>query len=282
MIELGAHTLLYRAYPLERALEGIARAGYRYVGIWNDHAGAPLIPPEAGAPQIKAVRRRIEQAGLVPRMCFRFPAQDPRPEPALRRTVEVAAALGIPFALSSGPSPYVRAFTQRKRDMLFYREVQEYFAALRAVAPFAERLGVTIVMKPHMGITGTGADLADIVELIDHPAVRICYDAGNIAYYEGLRPEDDVHDCARYVRAVCIKDHRGARAIADFPPPGEGDIDHAAIFKTLVAAGFSGPALVERIDGLQSAEAIDVALEQARGYLEQAVEEVMKERASHA
>ncbi|MGH2353611.1 MAG: sugar phosphate isomerase/epimerase family protein, partial [Chloroflexota bacterium] len=270
-VELGAHTLPYRNYPFERALEGIARAGFNYVGIWNDHAKAPVIPPQAGGAEIDAVRRRIESAGLRPRMTFRFPAAEPDQAAQMRRTIEVAAALGAPFALSSGPSPYLKAFVERKRDMRFRRETDAYFAMLREVAPVAERAGVTIVMKPHMGVTGTGADLADIVELIDHPAVRICYDAGNIAFYEGLKPEEDVKDCARYVRAVCIKDHRGPRAHVDFPLPGEGEVDHAQLFRTLLDAGFAGPALVERIDRLESAEAIDAALAKARVNLERAL-----------
>ncbi|MDQ3700984.1 MAG: sugar phosphate isomerase/epimerase [Chloroflexota bacterium] len=272
-VELGAHTLPYRAYPLERALAGVAGAGYRYVGIWNDHAGAPLVPPAASDAQILELRRQIEAAGLQPRMAFRFPAEDPDPTAVMRRSVHVCGALGIPYLLSSGPSPYSgRGFEARKRDMLFRREAEAYFATLREVAPLAQRAGITIVVKPHMGVTGTGADLADIVELIDHPGLRVCYDAGNIAYYEGLTPEEDVKDCARYVRAVCIKDHRGGRANADFPTPGEGDVDHAAIFRTLLDAGFSGPALVERIDGQADAEAMDAALAQARVSLTQALE----------
>ena len=198
-IELGAHTLPYRAHPFDRALEGIAARGFGYVGIWNDHGGSPVVPPDAGPAQIDAVRRRIESHGLIPRMAFGFGNRQESRDAQLRRSIEVASALGIQYVISSGPGPYVKAFTQRKRDMLFRRECDEYIATLRALAPVAERAGVVITPKPHMGITGTGADLADLVELIDHPSVRICYDAGNIAFYEGLKPEDDVKDCARHV-----------------------------------------------------------------------------------
>ncbi len=273
-LELGAQTLPYRAFPFDRALEGIARAGFRYVGVWNDHAGGPVVPQDATPSHLDAVRRLIERHDLIPRMAFRFrSAGGDDPEAQLRRTVEVASALGIPFVISAGPSPYAaRAFAERKRDMLFQREAEAYFATLRRLAPIAQRAGVTIVCKPHMGVTGTGQDLADLVQLVDHPAVRVCYDAGNVAFYEGLKPEDDVKACAPYVRAVCVKDHRGPRANVDFPTPGTGDVDHAAIFRTLVGAGFGGPCLVERIDGLTAAPEIDAALEQARTYLESAAQ----------
>ena len=277
-IQLGAHTLPYRAHSLDRALEGIARAGYRYMGLWNDHAEQPLIPHDAPAATIDSVRKTIDSHSLIPRMAFRFPSDplDKDPAAPLRRTVEVAGALAIPFVISTGPSPYRRAPHARKRDMLFHKESESYFHVLRTVAPLAERAGVTIVLKPHMGVTGTGEDLADLVTLIDHPNVRVCYDAGNIAYYEGLTPEDDVKACAHLTRAVCLKDHRGDRFHPDFPIPGEGDVDHADIFRILLDADFSGPCLVERVDGTQKAtdmspDSIDAALAKARTNLEAAL-----------
>lgn len=270
-IALGAHTLPYRAYAFERALEGIVRAGYRSTGIWNDHAGTQVVPPDASSAHIAGVRRQVEAAGLAIHMVFRFPSATQGDVAQLRRTVEVAAELGCPFALTTGPSPYVRAFTERKRDMLFLRQAMDYIHLLRAVARDAERAGVTLVAKPHMGVTGTGEDLADLVEMVGSPALKICYDAGNIAFYEGLKPEDDLKTCVRHVAALCIKDHRGARFNADFPIPGEGEVDHESLFGTLLGAGFAGPCLVERIDGQPTAEAIDAALAQARQHMEQAI-----------
>lgn len=206
------------------------------------------------------------------RLSSGFPSRAADPAGQVRRAVEVAAALGCPFVTSHGPSPSLdQPSRPRKREMLYYREATAYLAALREVAPLAARLGVTIVLKPHAGITGTGEDLADIVRLLDHPAVRICYDAGNIAFFEGLDPAEDVAACAVYVRAVAIKDHRGAAGIEDVPIPGEGVVDHARLFRALLAAGFAGPCIIERIDGHEAADAMDAALVRARANLEAAV-----------
>jgi len=135
----------------------------------------------------------------------------------------------------------------------------------------AERRGVTILLKPHGGIAGTGMDLALLVERLGSPAVRVCYDPGNVRYYEGVRPEPDLPGVADLVRAVCIKDHRGGRANVDFPTPGDGEIDHVAIFRALDAVQFSGPCLIERIDGLSTPEETDRELARGRVYLEQAI-----------
>jgi len=48
-VGLGVHSQLYRHFPWPRALEGIARAGYTWIGIGHTHAGQPMIPPHLGA-----------------------------------------------------------------------------------------------------------------------------------------------------------------------------------------------------------------------------------------
>jgi sugar phosphate isomerase/epimerase len=87
--------------------------------------------------------------------------------------------------------------------------------------------------------------------------LKICWDAGNVSYYEGIYPDPDLPDLAPQVKAVCIKDHLGGRGEANFPVPGTGQIDHEAMFATLFGAGFDGPIAVERIDGRESAEKMD-------------------------
>jgi hypothetical protein len=50
MLELGAHMLPYRAYPFERALEGMAGVGFRYVGVSSEHAGVQVVRPASLSP----------------------------------------------------------------------------------------------------------------------------------------------------------------------------------------------------------------------------------------
>jgi sugar phosphate isomerase/epimerase len=64
-------------------------------------------------------------------------------------------------------------------------------------------------------------------------------------------------DLAPHVKSVCIKDHIGGRAEANFPVPGEGQIDHDLMFKILFGAGFNGPIAIERVDGKDNAAKMD-------------------------
>jgi sugar phosphate isomerase/epimerase len=73
------------------------------------------------------------------------------------------------------------------------------------------------------------------------------------------------------VKAVCIKDHLGLRGDENFPIPGQGQVDHELMFRTLFAAGFDGLMEIERLDGRDrgrlAPEIIDERLTAANHYL---------------
>ena len=48
-VSLGCETLPYRAHPLRRALEGIQKAGYRFVMPFSSHAGKAVFAPSLSA-----------------------------------------------------------------------------------------------------------------------------------------------------------------------------------------------------------------------------------------
>jgi sugar phosphate isomerase/epimerase len=272
---LGAMTIPYARWPLDRALAGIAGAGLRHVGLRPSHADGPLLPERPTARDCAALRRRVEGHGLIPALLFASRgAGDPAER--LRDDVDLVAELGIPFLLAIPVSPAPkfpkeRPAGERTGEMVWFTRVEAWLRQIVPAVRRAERRGITIVLKPHGGIAGTGEDLALLVERIGSPAVRVCYDPGNVAYYEGVRPEPDLPGVADLVRAVCIKDHRGGMAVEDFPTPGDGEIDHVAIFRTLHRAGFAGPCLIERIDGLASPEEADRELARGRASLERAI-----------
>lgn len=278
--QLGAMTIPYARWTLDRALEGIAGAGFSQVGIVRPLTDGPFYPERATASDYAAFRARIERHGLTPALMFASRGQGD-PAERLRDDVDRVAELGIPYLLvipiSPAPKfPGERPADEHPSEMIWFTRVEGWLRMIAPAVRRAERRGVTILLKPHGGIAGTGVDLALLVERLGSRAVRVCYDPGNISYYEGVRPEPDLPGVVDLVRAVCIKDHGGGRAVVDFPVPGDGEIDHTAIFRTLLAGGFDGPCLIERIDGLNSPEETDQALARGRGYLEGVIAEVMR------
>ena len=69
--QIGCMTLPYAAFPLARALEGIARGGFRFVGWGTTHQESPgvrrpVLAPEATAAQARQLAARCRRLGLEP------------------------------------------------------------------------------------------------------------------------------------------------------------------------------------------------------------------------
>lgn len=263
-VTTGCMTRPWSGYTLDRALEGIARAGYKYTAYVGQHEGQASYTLQSTDAEVEALRKRVEGFGLQAVAAW---AGDPLNygSEGMRRHVELAGVLGLKFLILS--SPYS---TKRQRPDLTVDE--EFATIVEPVLDLAESLGVGLHVKPHMGEFGTGPGLAALARRIDHPLFGVSYDPGNIHYYEGLRADEDVQDAAPYVRSMCVKDHRGAQRENDFPTPGEGDVNWPPIWQALAGANFEGFALVEVLGPKDGAEAIDQAAETVRRRLVEWVE----------
>lgn len=257
--QLACMTLPYSAYPVERALSGIAAAGYRHVAWGVNHRSRPLLGTDAPASEAAALAARCRDLNLEPVMMFatvHLEAANARTV-HLRR-IEQAAAARIPFLLTFGktePGQY-----------------ETFVANLKAIAGPAREAGVTVVIKQHGGNSGTGQACARIVAEVAEPSVRICYDAGNVLDYDNSDPIPDIETCAKDIRAFAIKDHRNWPKDEDCGP-GFGEIDHYRLLRPVLRTGLTMPLACENIfeplvPRPTTAEGVDALARRAREYLE--------------
>jgi sugar phosphate isomerase/epimerase len=272
---VACETLPYSEFALERALEGIAGAGYEYVALGRTHQKVDVLPTDASDGDAEAVARKVADAGLKTCVIFAATGDFSRPDAVAtyRRGLEFAGIMGVPQMLSWGPWEYKEWPGEKWADDEWHKISESWFDGMMQVVPYAEQLGIEIVLKPHTGVTAYGERLRYAVERIGSETVRVCYDGGNVHFYEGYDPAEDIKDCAEYVTAFCIKDHSGPRANPLFPPPGEGDVDDAAMLRVVNEYGFDGPLMVERFEGNWAKadmpiELIDERARVARLYLE--------------
>lgn len=269
-------TLPYSHLPFERAVEGLARSGYRYIGFGLRHQGEfvpSLEPTPAEIDQVGEVFRRY---GVEPFTMFaRAKVTDPNnleQIEALTRDLDMAVRLGIRYITSSGIGGY-KSFPDVPYTEEEMREPHSrYVEAMKIVGELVRERDLTIVLKPHTGNTATAGVLLQTLQEIGSPAVQAFYDPGNVRYYEGVDPAQDVKLIIGDMPLLCAKDHQGARAEGNFPVPGEGDVDFHAIFKHLHGIGFDGVVTVERVDGSDKASSldaqeIDARMERARNNL---------------
>ncbi|MBX9578705.1 MAG: sugar phosphate isomerase/epimerase [Gemmataceae bacterium] len=261
--QIACLTLPYSAFPLARALEGIKAAGYRYVawGVTHREDGkeVPVVAPDAPPAKAKELAGRCRDMGLEPVMMFStvYPEAKDGLEVLKARLLQAGAA-GVPQVLTFGHTKGGNKAVWLDR--------------LRKLGPVAADQNVTLVVKQHGGETGTGEACAAITREVNHPNIKVNYDAGNVLDYLDKDPIPDIKTCAGEVRSFCIKDHRNWPKDEDCGP-GFGEIDHYRLLHPVAFTGRDMPLACENIftpllPRPTKPERVDALAKRAREFLE--------------
>ncbi|WP_418855259.1 sugar phosphate isomerase/epimerase family protein [Ruthenibacterium lactatiformans] len=105
---------------------------------------------------------------------------------------------------------------------------ERFMEGLARAGRRAEELGLLIALETHGKRHGTGVSLLPFLQA--SPAVSLCYDTGNVLFYGGVSPLDDLPRCISHVGHMHLKDKAGAIDAWDFPALGKGMVDFAALF----------------------------------------------------
>ena len=237
-IPLGCFSRPWAAFEFDETLAGIAAAGFDHFGFLGLSHDQPSLDDDGSAiPEAEsAVLAALERHGLAPAILVSTVLLDAPREAGLARLhglVDQAIRFNVSVILEQGhgrPENYDR-----------------YFDLMRAAAPYAAEHGITIAVKPHGGLTTTGADCLAAVQRVNHPGYRLCYDPGNLLYYAGEDPVQALRSFAPYVAAMCIKDEVGGQGGSVTVSPGDGDVDFPTIFRILNDHGYAGPSIVETL-----------------------------------
>jgi len=264
--QIACMTLPYAQFPMARAIQGIARAGFRHIAWGTTHleggARRPALDVEAPPSDAKLLAARCRDAGLEPVMMFStVQLEEPGAAVAHLRRIDQAAAARVPFLLTFGKTTA--------------GQYETFMANLKQMAPAARHAGVTVVIKQHGGNTATGRSCARIVDEVGDAGLAICYDGGNVMDYEHEDPIPDIQQCWSKVRAFAIKDHRYTPKNQDCGP-GFGELDHYKLLTPVAHTGLDMPLACENIfepivARPSEAEGVDALARRAREFLETVV-----------
>jgi sugar phosphate isomerase/epimerase len=148
----------------------------------------------------------------------------------VRRQIDNARALALTYVLSFGVDKP--------------EEYDHFYKVMRDAAAYAHERQIKMVMKPHGGGSGASSEIAAAMRAVQHANFKIWYDAGNIIYYTGKDPVEELKPIAEHVTGFCAKDCGAPKGdvMIQF---GSGKVDFVRVFATLKAAGFDGPIMVE-------------------------------------
>jgi sugar phosphate isomerase/epimerase len=230
---IGCFNRPWTTWSFDDALRQIRAAGYHTVGLLTRTKDEPFIAADASPEYLAGLKQRIAGSGLKANMAalrslHNIPLDDSIKE--VRRQIEHADALALTYLLSFG--------VDRPE------EYGHYYKVMSDAAAYAQERRIKLVMKPHGGSSGASDEIVAAIKAVQHQNFRVWYDAGNIIYYTGKDPVEELKPIARYVTGFCAKDC-GAVTGDVMIQFGAGKVDFAAVFGTLKAAGFDGPIMVE-------------------------------------
>jgi len=233
-IQTGS-SICFKPYSLEEALRGLSEAGFENVEIgavkgFLEH----LDPDRLGPVEIEETRTLLDRFGL---RCVSLSGHAPlHLDEGLQRLRRVLAA---------GRALDVLVLNTFTGDAETPDEVGRFKANARVLADEAQAVGIRLCIETDSNLLPTAEIGTQLLDEIGHEWIQINYDPGNVVYYIGARPEDDIkHGLGRYGH-VHLKDQRGGKGVLDFPALGEGEIDLASILRDLAGSGFAGPVSME-------------------------------------
>lgn len=218
----------YDGYPLEVALDSLARLGVQSVEMAYIEGYSRDFSEELFAQDnARKLRRIFEVAGIHCRaLSAHFDLSRPGGNEALRRRIEFAASIGAQLVSTvSGP---------KEREA-------EFLGNLASAVRSAEESQVTIGLENPADDTvatiGDGKDAARVVAGFDHRLVRINYDPGNfLTHAPGVAPQDDVLPTLSWCAGIHLKDLRPTPDGYTHTALGDGTIDWAVFFDALAQA----------------------------------------------
>jgi len=259
---IGCFNRPWTNWSFDETLTQIKAAGYQTTGLLTRTKDEPFISADAPPAYLAALKRRIAASGLKANMgALRSRHDIPLGESVaeVRRQIDNAATLGLTDVLSFGVDKA--------------EEYGHYYKVMRDAAAYAQERRIRLVMKPHGGGSGASDEIVAAMKAIGHPNFKIWYDAGNIIYYTGKDPVEELKPIAQHVTGFCAKDCGAPKGdvMIQF---GVGKVDFAAVFATLEAAGFAGPIMVECCKVGATAEETMANARTNREFLEQVMARV--------
>lgn len=229
-------TIVFAPYSIDQALEGLAEAGYKNVEIgavkgWFEHIDPDTVTDE----EVTRIGNKLKDLGLNPvSLSGHTQLQTEEGKARFSRAIEIAAALGMQI---------VNTFTG---DAETEEEREAYFKNVDELCDKALAAGLKIGMETDSNMLPTAKIGVEILDRINRPEVLgFNYDPGNVVYYTGADPYEDVKYALPRLVHFHLKDKIGGKGVFNFPIVGTGELDLPRLLKILEDAGYEGPISAE-------------------------------------
>jgi sugar phosphate isomerase/epimerase len=256
-MKLGANSVLFGGYDMETAFRYLAMAGYDGIEISAIQGMSEHLVLDRWreiAPEIK----RLAQAYNLELLAMEQPSRDAG---LMEQAMQAAVEIGIPI-INCGPGG------KTSDDASLQQTLDE----LGSLAQMAEKYGVTLCVKAHVGhsVYNTPTTL-QVMEAINSLAFGIDMDPSHI-YRANENPVEAIAAVISRVKHVHIRDCKGRQqgpGTPEMQANGRGDIDLVGYIRTLHEHGYTGPVDLEIIGAKDySLEQCCVIAAESRGHMQ--------------
>ncbi|HZP81026.1 MAG TPA: sugar phosphate isomerase/epimerase [Chthonomonadaceae bacterium] len=232
---LGANSVLFGGYDMETAFTHLAMAGYDGIELSAIDGMSEHLVLDRWREVAPEIQRLAQETGLK-LLAMEQPSQD---RAKMEAAFQAAAEIGIPI-INCGPGG-------KSGDEA---SLQQSLESLGSLADLAEKYGVTLCVKAHVGasIYNTPTTLR-AMEAISSPAFGIDMDPSHI-WRAGENPVEAIAAVISRVKHVHIRDCKGRQQGPGKPEDqanGRGDIDLVSYVRVLHENGYTGPVDLEII-----------------------------------
>ncbi len=256
-MKLGANSVLFGGYDMETAFKMLAMAGYDGIELSAIDGMSEHLVLDRWRELVPGIKT-LSQTYNLELLALEQPSQDPG---RMEQAMQAAAELGVPV-INCGPGG--------KTDEP--GSLQQSIDSLGNLAKMAEKYGVTLCVKAHVGaaIYNTPTTL-QVMKAITSPAFGIDMDPSHI-HRAGENPVEALTAVISRVRHIHIRDCKGRQQNPGKPEDqanGRGDIDLLGYIRVLHEHGYSGAVDLEVIGAKQySLERCCIIAAESRGHMQ--------------
>jgi sugar phosphate isomerase/epimerase len=257
--QLGCYTRVFDQFDYPVALDAIAEAGFKYVGLLTTNTKQwIMIKTTTPVEEVQAMHKEAAKRGLKVLSVFGdFSVADSLEAGirGLKQLIDHTVVCECSNLMLGGTS-----------DEKLY---QTYYKTIAECCDYAATKGVGLSIKPHGGQNATGSQCRKAIELVGKKNFGLWYDPGNIFYYSDgkLDPVEDAATVDSLVVGMSVKDYLPPKEV--LVNIGSGKVDFQAVLARLKKGGFThGPLIVECL-AHGPLESVKAAATKARQFLEQ-------------
>jgi sugar phosphate isomerase/epimerase len=232
---IGCYTRPWAQYEYPVALDAIAEAGFRFVGLMTTKSPTNLvISVSTTQEQARRVGDECRERNLSVPSLYGGNIPVERSLEAgiqgLRQLIDNCVAAGVENLMMGGATD---------RDL-----VGPYYKAIAECCGYAAEKGIGISVKPHGGTNATGPECRKRIDSVGQSNFRLWYDPANIFYYSDgkLDPVDDSATVDGLVVGMSVKDFRMPKDVD--VTPGTGTVNFQKVMAHLTRGGFTGGPLI--------------------------------------